>query len=101
MYITPGSPWENRYVESFNGAMANELLSRELFDTLFEARTLLARWIRPHSALGYRPPAPEAHCGQYNSSNIAVFSTTPWEWIPGARQSTRKVTERSSALVGA
>lgn len=66
MYITPGSPWENGFVESFNGTMANELLNRELFDTLEEAKVLLARWVReyntkrPHSALGYRPPAPEA-----------------------------------------
>lgn len=67
MYITPGSPWENGFVESFNGTMANELLNREIFDTLQEARVLLARWvkayntIRPHSALGYRSPAPEAY----------------------------------------
>ena len=37
MYITPGSPWENGFVESFNGTMANELLNREIFDTLYEA----------------------------------------------------------------
>ena len=67
MYITPGSPWENGFVESFNGTMANELLNREIFDTLYEAKVLLARWvrtyntIRPHSALGYRPPAPAAY----------------------------------------
>jgi len=67
MYITPGSPWENGFVESFNGTMANELLNREIFDTLYEAKVLLARWVReyntkrPHSALGYRPPAPEAY----------------------------------------
>ena len=67
MYITPGSPWENGFVESFNGTMANELLNREIFDTLYEAKVLLDRWvreyntIRPHSALGYRPPAPEAY----------------------------------------
>jgi len=67
MYIAPGSPWENGFVESFNGTMANELLNREIFDTLHEAKALLARWVReyntlrPHSALGYRPPAPEAY----------------------------------------
>lgn len=65
MYIMPGSPWENGYVESFNGTMANELLNREVFDSLHEAKVLLERWVReyntkrPHSALGYRPPAPE------------------------------------------
>jgi putative transposase len=66
IYIEPGSPWENGYVESFNGKMRDELLNRELFTTLTEARVLIAEWrreynrFRPHSALGYRPPAPEA-----------------------------------------
>ena len=66
LYITPGSPWENGYIESFNGKLANELLERELFDTLHEAKVLIERWrvhyntVRPHSSLGYRPPAPEA-----------------------------------------
>ena len=66
MYITPGSPWENGYCESFNSRMADELLNREIFDAIFEAKALLSRWVteyntvRPHSALGYRPPAPEA-----------------------------------------
>ena len=67
MYILPGSPWENGFVESFNGTMANEVLNREVFDSLFEARVLVNRWVthynttRPHSALGYRPPAPAAY----------------------------------------
>jgi transposase InsO family protein len=66
LFITPGSPWENGYVESFNGKLADELLEREVFYTLYEAKVLIERWrvqyntIRPHSALGYRPPAPEA-----------------------------------------
>ena len=66
LYITPGSPWENGYIESFNGKLANELLEREIFDTLHEAKVLIERWrvhyntVRPHSSLGYRPPAPEA-----------------------------------------
>ena len=64
-YIEPGSPWENGYIESFNGKFRNELLDGEIFDTIFEARVLTERWrklyntIRPHSSLGYRPPAPE------------------------------------------
>lgn len=60
MYIMPGRPWENGYVEFFNGTMANELLNRKVFDTI-EAKVLLGREYntkRPHSALGYRPPAP-------------------------------------------
>lgn len=66
LFIEPGSPWENGYVESFNGKLRNELLNREVFDTLYEAQVLIERWrigyntIRPHSSLGYRPPAPEA-----------------------------------------
>ena len=66
LFIEPGSPWENGYVESFNGKLRDELLDREIFYTLTEAKILIERWrreyntLRPHSALGYRPPAPEA-----------------------------------------
>jgi transposase InsO family protein len=66
LFIEPGSPWENGFIESFNGKMRDELLDREIFFTLEEAKTLIARWreeynhFRPHSALGYRPPAPQA-----------------------------------------
>ncbi len=66
LFIEPGSPWENGYVESFNGKLRDELLSREIFYTLTEAKVLIERWrqeyntFRPHSSLGYRPPAPEA-----------------------------------------
>ncbi len=66
LFIEPGSPWENGYVESFNGKLRDELLNREIFDTLREAQILIEGWrkvynqIRPHSSLGYRPPAPEA-----------------------------------------
>ena len=66
LYIEPGSPWENGYIESFNGKLRDELLNREIFDTLFEAKVLVERWRReynhmsPHSSLEYQPPAPEA-----------------------------------------
>ena len=66
LFIEPGSPWENGYVESFTGTLRDELLDREIFYTLTEAKSLIERWrrqynsVRPHSALGYRPPAPEA-----------------------------------------
>ena len=65
LYIEPGSPWENGYIESFNGKLRDELLNGEIFYTLTEAKVLIERWrqeyntIRPHSSLGYRPPAPE------------------------------------------
>ena len=66
LFITPGSPWENGYIESFNGRLRDELLNGELFYTLKEAQVLIEKWrrnyntVRPHSSLGYRPPAPEA-----------------------------------------
>jgi transposase InsO family protein len=66
LFIEPGSPWENGYVESFNGKLRDELLNQEIFYTLREAQILIERWrneyntFRPHSSLGYRPPAPEA-----------------------------------------
>jgi Transposase and inactivated derivatives, IS30 family len=71
IFIEPGSPWENGYVESFNGKLRDELLNGELFDTLQEARTVIEAWRndfnrhRPHSSLGYRPPAPEAFEPQF------------------------------------
>jgi putative transposase len=66
LFIQPGSPWENGYIESFNGKLRDELLNREVFTTLLEAKVLIEQWrkqynqVRPHSSLGYRPPAPEA-----------------------------------------
>jgi putative transposase len=64
-YIEPGSPWENGYNESFNGKLRDELLNTEIFYTLKEAKVLIEQWrrhyneVRPHSSLGYRPPAPQ------------------------------------------
>ncbi len=64
-YIEPGSPWENGYCESFNARFRDELLDGETFYSLKEAQILIEQWRkhyntkRPHSALGYRPPAPE------------------------------------------
>ena len=65
LFIAPGSPWENGYVESFKGKRRSELLDRELFCSRREAKVLIEWWrqhyhqVRPHSALVYRPPAPE------------------------------------------
>ena len=64
-YIEPGSPWENGYCESFNSKLRDELLKGEIFYTLNEAKVIIENWrrhyntVRPHSSLGYRPPAPE------------------------------------------
>jgi len=66
LFIEPGSPWENGCIESFNGKLRDELLNREIFYTLQEAKIIIEHWrreynqVRPHSALGYKPPAPEA-----------------------------------------
>jgi transposase InsO family protein len=66
LFIEPGCPWENGYVESFNGKLRDELLNREIFYSLDEARVLSERWRihyntkRPHSSLGYRSPVPGA-----------------------------------------
>jgi transposase InsO family protein len=66
LFIEPGSPWENGYIESFNGKLRDELLNREIFTTSTEAKVLIEQWrreynqVRPHSLLGYRPPVPEA-----------------------------------------
>ena len=65
LYIEPGSPWENGYNESFNGKLRDECLNVELFNHLTEAKIIIEHWrrqyntIRPHTSLGYRPPAPQ------------------------------------------
>ena len=65
LFIEPGSPWENGYCESFNGKLRDELLNGEIFYSLKEAQVVIEQWrkhyntIRPHSALNYRPPAPQ------------------------------------------
>ena len=76
LFIEPGSPWENGYVESFNGKLRDELINREIFDTLLEARIIVEKWrreynqVRPHSSLAYLPPAPEAIQPSYASSTL-------------------------------
>ena len=83
LYIEPGSPWENGYVESFHGKLRDELLNGELFDTLWETQVLLEQWrreynaIRPHSALGYRPPAPETWSRPVMEMKIGALRTAP------------------------
>ena len=66
LFIAPGSSWENGYNESFNSTFRQELLRREIFYSLQEAKVLIEQWrreynpVRPHSSLGYLPPTPEA-----------------------------------------
>ncbi len=91
LYIEPGSPWENGYIESFNGKLRDELLNREVFDTLYEAKILVKRWrheynhIRPHSALRYRPPAPEAVVPVDGQAVPLLFGSAPLHLTTTAR----------------
>ncbi len=92
LYIEPGSPWENGYIESFNGKLSDELLDREIFDTLFEAKVLVGRWrkeynhIRPHSSLGYKPPAPETVMPINRDKSLLLFGSTPFHLTTTATQ---------------
>jgi putative transposase len=87
-YIEPGSPWENGYCESFNSKLRDELLNGEIFYTLQEAQVIIESWrrhyntVRPHSSLGYRPPAPEAFiparpASQSGSATPGALSLAP------------------------
>ena len=82
-YIERGSPWENGYVESFNARLRDELLNGEVFNTIAEARVLIEAWrrhynaVRPHSSLGYRPPAPEAISLQLRSTALDASLHAP------------------------
>jgi putative transposase len=82
------SRWENGYSESFNGTMRDELLDREIFYTLREAQILIEWWrrhyntVRPHSALGYRPPAPLVR----SYPMLALPSQSELELLPAPNQ---------------
>ena len=79
LYIEPGSPWENGYIESFNGKFRDECLNEQWFQTLPQARTCIAEWrrdyneVRPHSSLGRIPPAQFAQ--QHRSNSNAAANT--------------------------
>lgn len=78
LFFEPGSPWENGYNESFNGKLRDELLAGEIFYTLKEAQVVIENWrihyntIRPHSSLGYRPPAPQTMMSAQLQSRYAL-----------------------------
>jgi putative transposase len=82
LYIEPGSPWENGYCESFNSKLRDEFLNGEIFYSIKELRVLAERWrvhyntIRPHSSLGYRPPAPEARLTRAHTGHGEVETTS-------------------------
>ena len=77
-FIEPGSPWENGYNERFNGSLRDECLNLEYFYTLKEAQVIIKQWvneynyIRPHSSLGYRPPAPNVIAQAEETSSLAT-----------------------------
>ena len=77
LYIEPDSPWENGFIESFNARLRDELLNGEVFETIAEAKAVTDWWRehynrqRPHSSLGYQPPAPETIPGPETTR-------TPW-----------------------
>jgi len=92
LYIEPGSPWENGYIESFNGRLRDELLNMEIFDTLLEAKVLVERWrqiynkIRPHSSLQDQTPhafALASEGKQTGGGNVSPVSLQEpyWEGI--------------------
>jgi len=87
-YITPGSPWENGYVESFNARLRDELLDGEVFYTLREAQIVIESWrrhyntVRPHGALGYRPPAPEVFMPAFTAWPDALVRPAPPAKLP-------------------
>ena len=82
-YIAPGSPWENGYVESFNARLRDELLDGEIFYSLREAEVVIESWrrhfnaVRPHGALGYRPPATEVVLPSFTTWLVALRRPTP------------------------
>ncbi|SOC48389.1 integrase-like protein [Rhizobium subbaraonis] len=84
-YIMPGSPWENGYCESFNSKLRDELLNGEIFYTLKEAKIIIENWrrhhntVRPHSLLGYKPPAPDATVwpGQDGPASMPTVAEKP------------------------
>lgn len=94
LFIEPGSPWENGYIESFNGKLRDELLNGEIFYTLQKAKILIEKWrrecnqVRPHSALGYKPPAPRAVVISPLSASLLQV---------GAQTLTQKVVQRMGA----
>lgn len=78
-FITPGSPWENGFNERFNGSLRDEVLNQEMFYSMAEARAIIEQWrqhynqIRPHSSLGYRPPAPKVIATQEAKPSSTMF----------------------------
>jgi hypothetical protein len=105
LFIESGSPWENGYCESFIGKMRDELLNREIFYTLLEAKVLTERWrehynwVRPHSALGYQPPAPEAIAISTMNRASDCGGPAPTPPASSSPERTGAVTEEKNRLI--
>ncbi len=103
LYIEPGSPWENGYCESFNSKLRDEFLNGELFYSMKELRVLAERWrvhyntVRPHSSLGYRPPAPEAWLTLTNKGR-GEMETAPRFPLPHTPDGWRSLELRNSCV---
>ena len=82
LHIEPGSPWENGYCESFNSKLRDEFLNGEIFYSMKDLRVLAERWrvhyntVRPHSSLGYRPPATDAWLASSKTEHGEVETAT-------------------------
>ena len=101
LFITPGSPWENGYKESFNAKLRDELLKGEIFTSLREAQVLIKRWrqhantVRPHSSLGYRPPASETILPP-----ASILTCAPLQPVQTLANERRILTQRLVPLCG-
>lgn len=99
-YIAPGSPWENGYCESFNSKLRDELPDGEIFYSLAEGQVLIEAWrrhyngVRPHSSLGYRPPAPETFVPR--SGGVAPWASAPA--VGGARSPTPNMVSETAMI---
>ena len=101
-YIAPGKPIQNAFIESFNGRLRDELLNETLFTTLAQARVLLGRWradyndARPHSGLGWQPPA-EFAC-TFPRRETALRNPTSSAPSPAAHPAQKGNSDRRSEL---
>ena len=99
LYIEPGSPWENGYCESFNSKLRDEFLNGEIFYSIQELRVLAERWrvhyntVRPHSSLGYTPPAPEAWLTTTSKGHGEVETASRFA-LPTSPHPRRRLSER-------
>ena len=101
--IEPGSPWENPFIESFNGSLRDECLNMELFVSLSEAREVVENWrrdyndLRPHSSLGYKTPSEFAKTWRdENGSEDFARAASPLR--PTASANLQRQTERAEIL---